>query len=269
MTTTSTFTSSDAGDYELQMGRWSRRLAPLFVDFAGITRAERVLDVGCGTGNLSACLSRNEAIRAVHGIDLSPAYVEHARRHADDARLTFQVADACALPFADAVFDHAVSLLVLQFIPQAERAVREMRRVTRPGGTVAAATWDTGGGLVAYRMVFDTAALLDADGPAVRAKAYGRRMRRAGELSRVWRDAGLVDVIEGSLTIRMEFASFADFWAPAETHEGPVAAYVHSMDRDARAKLRGMVELAYREGEADGPRSFAATAWVVKGKVAL
>ncbi len=249
------------------MGRWSRRLAPRFVDFAGINCGDRVLDVGCGTGNLSSCLSGNAAIRSVHGIDLCPAYVEHAKRHAQGARLTFQVADACALPFPNATFDHAASLLVLQFIPQPERAVREMRRVTRPGGTVAAATWDTGGGLVAYRMVFDTAALLDADGAALRAKAYGRRLRRSGELCQAWRDAGLVDVIESALTIRMEFASFADFWAPAETHEGPVAAYVNSLRRGARAKLRQMVELAYREGEPDGPRSFTATAWVVRGKV--
>lgn len=163
--------------------------------------------MGCGTGNLSFCLSANEAIRAVYGIDVCPAYVEYATRHARDGRLTFQVADACALPFPDAAFDHAASLLVLQFVPRPERAVREMRRVTRRGGTVAAATWDTGGGLVAYRMVFDTAALLDADGAAARAKAYGRRLRRAGELSQAWRDAGLVDVIESALTIRMEFAS--------------------------------------------------------------
>lgn len=264
---TSTFTSSDADDYELQMGRWSRRLARYFIDFARIDCADRVLDVGCGTGHLSFCLSANEAIGAVHGIDLCPAYVAHAMRHVQDARLTFQVADACDLPFPDAAFDHAASLLVLQFIPRPERAVREMRRVTRPGGTVAAATWDTGGGLITYRMVFDTAALLDADGAAIRAKAYGRPLRRPGELSQAWRDAGLMDVVESALTIRMEFASFADFWAPAETHEGPVAEYVNSLHRRARAKLRQMVELAYLEGEADGPRSFAATAWVVRGRV--
>lgn len=266
MTGTSTFKSLDGEGYELQMGRWSRRLAPLFVEFAGIRSGDRVLDVGCGTGHLSSCLSGNDAIRSVNGIDLSLAYVEYAKRHTRGGRTSFQVADACALPFSDGAFDHAASMLVLQFIPQPELAVREMQRVTRPGGTIAAATWDAGGGFVAYRMIFDTAALLSADGASVRMQAYGRRMRRPGELSRAWREAGLVDVIEGALTIRMEFASFADFWAPAETHEGPIAAYVNSLDQQARTKLRRSVELAYREGESDGPRSFAAAAWVVKGR---
>jgi hypothetical protein len=159
-------------------------------------------------------------------------------------------------------------MLALQFIPHPERAVREMCRVTRTGGTVAAATWDTGGGLVAYRLIFDTAAaLLPCGGNALRAKAYGRPLRRPGELARAWREAGLTEVVQDAVTIRMDFTSFADFWAPAEGGEGPVAAYVGTLDADAKARLRRMVELAYREGEADGPRSYAATAWVVKGKV--
>jgi SAM-dependent methyltransferase len=269
MASTSTFTSSNANDYELQMGRWSRRLAPLFVDFSQIDHADQVLDVGCGTGNLSTCLSENREIRNVTGIDVSPAYVDYATRHAQDGRLTFQVADACELPFADAKFDHSVSLLVLQFVPQSERAVREMRRVTRPGGIVAAATWDTSGGLIAYRMVFDTAALIAADGASVRSMAYGRGMRRFGELSKTWHQAGLVDVVESGLTIRMDFTSFNDFWAPAEASEGPVAAYVGTLDRAARSKLKKMVKLAYCEGQNDGPRSFAATAWAVRGKVVV
>lgn len=180
--------------------------------------------------------------------------------------MTFGIGDACALPLPDASFDHALSMLVLQFIPQPDRAVHEMRRVTRPGGTVAAATWDTGGGLPTYRMIFDTAALLARNGDAIRAGAYGRRMRRPGELARAWRDAGLIEVVQETLTIRMDFTSFADFWEPAEGREGPVATYVGTLDAKARTKLRRMVELAYLEGETDGPRSYAATAWVVKGK---
>jgi SAM-dependent methyltransferase len=267
MAISSTFVSSDGDGYELQMGRWSRRLAPLFVDFAEITPAQYVLDVGCGTGNLSLTLARNPDIARVRGVDLSPAYVEHAKRRSGDSRVDFQVADACALPFPDSSFDHAFSMLVLQFVPQPDRAVREMRRVTRPGGTVAAATWDTVGGLIAYRMVFDAAALLDRNGDALRAKAYGRPLCRPGELARAWRNAGLVDVVQDTRTIRMDFASFADFWAPAEGKEGPVAAYVSSLEPNAKAKLRNMVERAYLNGDADGARSYAATAWVVRGKV--
>ena len=159
--TSSSFLATDGDAYEFQMGRWSRRLAPLLIDFAGINHASRVLDVGCGTGNLSICLARNPGIGCVSGIDLSPAYIEHAKRGNNDARLHFEVADACALPFANAHFDHSLSMLALQFTPDISLALREMRRVTRPGGTVAAATWDTRGGFVAFRIIFDAAAMLD------------------------------------------------------------------------------------------------------------
>jgi SAM-dependent methyltransferase len=266
MVITSTFVSSDGDGYELQMGRWSRRLAPLFVDFAGIAGAQNVLDVGCGTGSLSFCLAQNSAISAIRGVDISATYIEHAKRRNHDPRLAFQVGEACALPFPEASFDHALSMLVLQFIPQPALAVREMRRVTRPGGTIAAATWDTGGGLVTYRMIFDTAAMLDRNGNALRTRAYARPLSRPGGLARVWRDAGLIDVVQDMLTIRMDFECFADFWAPSEGGDGPVAEYVGTLDAQARIKLRQMVKLAYLEGEADGPRSYAAIAWIVKGK---
>jgi ubiquinone/menaquinone biosynthesis C-methylase UbiE len=117
-TSSSTFIATDGDGYELQMGRWSRRLAPLFIGFAGISRAVRVLDVGCGTGNLSFCLAQDPAIVSVLGLDLSPAYVRYANRRNDDPRLNFLVGDACALPFPDASFDHAASMLALQFVPE-------------------------------------------------------------------------------------------------------------------------------------------------------
>jgi SAM-dependent methyltransferase len=267
MTVANKFVSADGDGYELQMGRWSRRLAPLFIRFAGITGAVRVLDVGCGTGILAMCLANDPEIASVRGLDLSAAYVECANRRNVDARLDFQVGDACALPFPDASFDHAVSMLLLQFVPQAGLAVREMCRVTRSGGTVAAATWDTRGGFVALRMIYDAAAMLDQNGCRARAAAYTKPMSRPGELASAWRGAGLTDVVQDMLTIRMEFASFADFWAPNEGQEGPVAAYVGALGTNARARLRDMVRLAYLDGEDDGTRSYAATAWVVKGKV--
>src|SRR5436190_15157460 len=155
MAVSSTFVSADGDGYELQMGRWSRRLSPLFVNFAGITAAGRILDVGCGTGNLSFDLARNPNINSVRGVDFSQVYIDHAKQHNNDARIDFQVGDACALPFPDATFDHSLSMLVLQFIPQPELAVREMRRVTCPGGTVAAAQWDSRGGFVASRIFWD------------------------------------------------------------------------------------------------------------------
>jgi SAM-dependent methyltransferase len=167
----------------------------------------------------------------------------------------FQVADACNLPFRDAWFDYSLSMLVLQFVPQADLAVHEMQRVTRPGGIVAAATWDTRGGLVSNRIIFDTAAALDRRGIECRAIACTRPMSRPGDLARAWQNAGLRDVVQDMLTIRMDYASFADFWAPCEGNDGPVAEYVGTLGLEAKARLRDMVRLGYLDGEADGPRS--------------
>jgi SAM-dependent methyltransferase len=192
---------------------------------------------------------------------------EYARARNTDPRLAFQTGDACALPFATGEFDHALSMLVLQFIPRAETAIAEMRRVTRPGGTVAAATWDTRGGLVYYRLFFDTAALIDPQASIRRARVCTRPMTRPGELARAWQAAGLTHVVDGTLTIRMDFASFSDFWTPCEGKDGPLADYVGTLDMATKARLRDAVQFAYLDGDADGPRSYAATAWAVKGKV--
>jgi SAM-dependent methyltransferase len=267
MTVATTFVSSDGHGYELQMGRWSRRLAPLLIEFAGIGGPVRVLDVGCGTGNLSSCLAENPDIVGVSGLDISEAYIDHAIFRNGDSRLDFRIGDACALPFRDASFDHAVSMLALQFVPRVDLAVREMRRVTRPGGTVAAATWDTRGGFVALRMIFDAAAILDQHGREARAAAYTRPLSRPGDLARIWLGEGLTNVVQDMRTIRMDFSSFSDFWAPLEGKEGPVAEYVRTVSSETKARLRDMVQRAYLDGEGDGPRSYAATAWVVKGSV--
>jgi SAM-dependent methyltransferase len=267
MVTSSTFLSNDGAGYELQMGRWSCRLAPHFITFTGIRGAVRVLDVGCGTGNLAFALAENSAIQSITGVDFAPAYVDYARRRNTDPRVAFQTADACALPFETGRFDHTLCMLVLQFVPDADRAVREMRRVTRPGGMVAAATWDTRGGLVFYRLFFDTAAQLGPEAVERRARAYTRPMTKPGDLTRAWHAAGLTDIADDMLTIRMDFESFADFWAPCEGNDGPLADYVRTLDAHTKLKLRHLVELAYLDGDPDGPRSYAATAWVVKGRV--
>lgn len=267
MAASSTFVAADGTGYEIQMGRWSRILAPRFIAFTGVASGDRVLDVGCGTGNLSFALAESPRIGAVVGVDFSSAYVDYARSRSNDPRIAFHQGDACALAFADGSFDHAFSMLVLQFIPQPELAVREMRRVTRPGGTVAAATWDARGGFVAYRLFFDTAAAIEPGAMERRKRMYTRPMSRPGELERAWKSAGLTDVVQDMVTIRMDFASFADFWAPNEGRDGPIAEYVGTLSANDKASVREGVERAYLDGEADGPRSYAATAWAVKGKV--
>jgi len=155
------------------MGRWSKRLAPLFIDFTGITAAESVLDVGCGTGSLTFALVSNPRIHTVQGVDQSPVYVEYASQQSRDSRTRFRVADACALPFPDESFDHSLSLLVFQFIPNVDQAIRELRRVTRLAGTAGAATWNTQN-LVIHRMFCEAAAELDPRAGELRAAACVR-----------------------------------------------------------------------------------------------
>lgn len=265
MRTSSTFVASQAAGYELQMGRWSRRLAESFVDFVGAGDGERVLDVGCGTGSLARVVAARTSTSRIDGVDLAVPYVEHAALSNRDPRLSFGIGDACALAFSDDTFDRVLCLLVLHFVRTPELAIAEMRRVARPGAVVAAAVWDLRGGLVAGRLFLDTAAALDRDADAYRARHLTRPLTRPGELAAAWRAAGLADVVETTLAIRMEYASFDDYWAPYEGLDGPAADYVATLGARKRAILREAVRRAYLDGERDGPRSFLASAWAVKG----
>jgi ubiquinone/menaquinone biosynthesis C-methylase UbiE len=266
MSGSSTFAATDGDAYERVMGRWSRRLAELFLDFVGEAGGD-CLDLGCGTGHLAAAVLRRAPGARVTGLDFSPAYVAHAQARPDIVRAEFQVGDACALPFAGRSFDRVLSLLMLHFVPRAPDAVAEMRRVTRPGGVAAATVWDARGGMVANRLFFDTAAMLDPAADRLRAQNYVRPMTGPGELATAWRAAGFADVAEAYLTIRMGFADFEDFWSPYLGGQGPGGDYVAGLDPAARERLKEHVRRAYLDGEPDGPRSYACSAWAVKGTV--
>lgn len=262
----STFVAADGDGYDRMMGRFSERLAEPFLDFAGVADGERVLDVGCGTGKLAFAVARRCPAARITGVDFSPKYVAHALRRRPTELCAFQVGDACALDFPDAVFDRSLALLVLHFVPKAEQAIAEMRRVTRPGGVAGAAVWDARGGFVIGRVFWDTAAALDLpQAEARRAKSYTRPMTRPGELGRAFAAAGFREVVETTLAIRMEFDSFDHYWMPFVAEDGPFADYAATLSADDRSRLREAVRRAYLDGEADGSRSFASTAWAVKG----
>lgn len=261
----STFVASSGDGYELQMGRWSRTLAEPFLDFAGARSGEALLDAGCGTGSLTAALLRREPDVRVDGIDFSAAYVDYATRAHGGGNATFRVGDICALPYEDDSFDRVLSLLVLHFVPDTARAVAELRRVARSGATVAAAVWDARGGFVANRIFFDAVATIDEKGNERRARNYTRPMTRPGELQSAWQQAGFLDIRSTTLAIRMDFASFDDYWAPYVGKDGPGAEYVSGLSAEQRERLRDLVRAAYLDGEQDGLRSYAALAWAVAG----
>ena len=245
--------------YELYMGRWSRRLAPGFAAFAGVRDGERILDVGSGTGAMAATLATSLPRSEIVGVDPSAAFVEHAAKHAPSARLRFETGDAQALRHADGAFDHALSLLVMNFIPDHEKALAEMRRVTRDGGAVSACVWDYGEGMESLRIFWDEAVALDA----AAAPKHERNMKlsRRGELETLWRKAGLREVREEALIVEQVFSSFDDYWRPFLTGVGPGGAYVASLAEERRARLAARL----RERLHEGPIGLNARAWCVRG----
>jgi len=262
---TSTFSVSDAAGYEQLMGRWSQKLAPRFIEFAGIANGEKILDVGCGTGSLSFALAKAADLSEIGAIDYSPVFVEAATRRNTNPRIKIRQADACALPFEDSTFDRALALLVLHFVPDAARAVAEMRRVVRPAGVVAAVVWDHLGGMPGMRMMVDTVAALSEAGRQLRSRYCFQPMMQPGEMKRTFVEQGLADVTETELMIRMDYQNFDDYWAPIAAGEGPLGRYIAALDTAERARTDAAVRDAYEAGQPDGPRSFANVAWACRG----
>ena len=250
--------------YEKLMGRWSERLAPLFLDFAGVRDDGRILDVGCGTGALVDSVARRAGRSSVVGIDPSQPSVDYARKRFPDSRFSFDCGDGMALPYPDASFDQSFSLLVFMFIPQPEKAASEMRRVTRPGGTAAACVWDSGGGgMEMARIFWEEAVKLDPD--AATRPERSLRCNRAGELTQVWRAAELEDVVEVPLEIRTDFCSFDDYWLPHLEGQAHAGAYVKSLSTDRRDALRDRLLQDILGAKSDGRFSIRAKAVALRG----
>jgi ubiquinone/menaquinone biosynthesis C-methylase UbiE len=257
--------------YEQFMGRWSSRLAPHFIRFAGVGDGQRILDVGCGTGSLSRALLASGRTIDVVGVDATASYLSFAREAIPAARVHFQLGDAEALPFADETFDAALSLLVLQDISNPGRALREMARVTRGGGTVAACQWDFAGGLPMFSLFW-----LAAEAVAPQAVARHRadnpqhRLRPASlqDLAELWTASGLEEVRTATLQLSMTFSSFDDYWQPFLGGATPTSTLAAAIDKETGGALARTLRDKIPDVQPDGSFALAARAWAVAGAAA-
>ena len=249
--------------YEAYVGRWSRAVAARFVGWLAVPVGRRWLDVGCGTGALTATVLSAAGPAEIVGVDPSTGFLATASARIDDPRAAFQPADARALPLPDDRFDAVVSGLVLNFVPEPAEAVAEWARVAAPGAVVAAYVWDYAEGMRFMREFWDAAIAVD---PAAADLDELRRfpMCRPEPLRALWDGAGLVGVTVTAIEIPTLFADFADFWRPFLGGQGPAPSYLMSRDEEHRDAIRDL--LAQRlPTRAGGSIPLTARAWAVKG----
>jgi SAM-dependent methyltransferase len=249
--------------YELYVGRWSRLVARELLHWLAVPRGSRWLDVGCGTGALSETILRNAEPDEVTGCDSSDGFIAFAREHIRDERASFDVGDAQALPFKDDRFDAVASGLVLNFIPDPVRALTEMVRVARPDGTVSVYVWDYAGEMQLMRHFWDAAVALD---PSAQDLDEGIRFPicQPEPLERLFRNAGVADVMVRSIDVPTVFRDFEDYWSPFLGAQGPAPSYVMSLDQPQRIALREQIRAGLPIA-GDGSIHLIARAWAVRG----
>lgn len=255
-----------AGDaYERFMGRWSRRLAAAVVDLLGVVPGSDWVDVGCGTGALTATILERAAPRTVTGVEPSPSFLAHARATIVDPRARFVEGSAAELPLPDASVDSAVAGLVLNFVPEPEVALGEMRRVCRFGGTVASHVWDYAEGMELVRRFFD-AAIAEDEGAREADEGPRFPICRPGPLGDAFARAGLREVTVEAVEIPTIFTDFDDFWHPFLGGVGVPPHYLVGLEPATQARIRERLR-ASLPTEPDGSIRLVARAWLARGRV--
>ncbi|HEX2044854.1 MAG TPA: methyltransferase domain-containing protein [Gaiellaceae bacterium] len=251
-----------ADAYDRHVGRYGSELGEALADAAGVRAGQRVLDVGSGPGALTRVLAERVGAENVAAVDPSEPFVAAVgeRLPGVDVRR----ASAEKLPFAADQFDAVLAQLVVNFMADPEVGVREMRRVARPGGAVAACVWDYPGEMTLLRVFWDAAAAVAPELAAGPDERTSMRFGEAGELAELWRACGLVDVEAGELVVSAAYESFADLWEPYSMGVGPAGAHVVSLDDEQREVLRA--EYERRLGSPRGPFHLSARAWYAVGR---
>ena len=240
-------------------------MAKRFLEWLSIPEDAAWLDVGCGTGALAEEIAAAAAPSRVEGVDPSAAFIEQATTRLVEPIFSFQIGDALDLPHPDSTFDVVASALVLTFLPDPNRGVREMARVTCPGGTVASYVWDYAGEMQMMRLFWDIASDLLSSARAVH-EGLRFTLARPDELEALFAEAGLKDVVTAPLQIRTRFADFDDYWQPFLGGVGPGPAYVGSLTEEERLRLEEVLRERLPVG-VDGSIDLIARAWAVRGSV--
>jgi SAM-dependent methyltransferase len=244
-----------AESYDRFMGRYSALLAPQLADFAAVRAGQRVLDVGCGPGSLTAELVRRVGAGGVVAADPSAPFIEAVRRRYPGVDVV--EASAERLPFPDEAFDVALAQLVVHFMSDPVLGLSEMARVTRRGGVVGACVWDHGGGAGPLHLFWTAARQLD---PGVDDESNLPGVRE-GHLAQLFDEAGLKQIEERTLTVSLEHPSFEEWWQPFTQGVGPAGGYVVRLDADRREALRQ----ACRGSIPAEPFVITGRAWAVRG----
>jgi SAM-dependent methyltransferase len=250
--------AAPAEHYDRFMGRYLPTLAVALADAAGVRAGMRVLDVGCGPGGLTRELADRVGATNVAAIEPAPQFAAACRARNPAADVREGVAED--LPWTNGEFDATLSSLVIGFMRDPAQGVREMARVTRPGGVVAACMWDIAeGGMTMLRIFWAAAREFDPDVQGERRMPGTVR----GDIARRFERAGLEDVVDSALTGRADYAGFDDFWEPFTYAVGPAGQYLRSLPRNRQELLRE----ACRAVIPDDPFTLEARAWYARGTV--
>jgi SAM-dependent methyltransferase len=251
---------TDGAAYECHMGRWSRAVGEIFLDWLSPPRGLCWLDVGCGNGAFTEAVIARCTPGEVLGIDPSEAQLAYARSRAGARLAQFQLGDAQSIPFADRRFDFAAMALVISFIPDPAKAVAEMVRVVRPGGWVASYMWDTLGGGLPLEPIRVAMRSLGIGGEQL----PGAAVARLENLDALWLQAGLQSVDTRVIRIPITYPDFDDFWSSIGSGVGPLGKTIREMSPGAREQLKARLREQLPKDDR-GHISYGAHANAVKG----